>query len=182
MLIHVEGGKGAKDLDHKVLRSCSQFHPHSLVGDPGIAVKERQGFADVFRGGHGIEDGPRITRIGLLGEVKTKSSVLGRLCGAVEEPALSSGRYAMMEWIALRQVALRHAHVAQHRGGRDVTLLGVALLQGVNRLLGRIPHRRRQALPTAASVTSAVPAVQDLPGFRRGKAHNNIVDSLVMTR
>ena len=122
-------------------RSCSQFQTPSLVDDPGIAVKERQGLAEVFRGGHRIEDDPRITRIGLLGEVKTESGVVNRFRGAVEEPALSHRRYAMVEGTARDEVVLGHARFTQHRGGRDVTPP-----QGVDRLLGRKPHRCRQAL------------------------------------
>ena len=130
------------DLNNEALWRCSQFHAHSLVGDPRIAVKERQGFAEVFRGGHGIENDPHGTRIGLLGQMKTESGVLDRFRGAIEEPALSGGRYAMMEGTALRQVALRDACGAQHRAGRDVTQP-----QSVDRLLGCKSHRRRQALP-----------------------------------
>jgi hypothetical protein len=33
------------DFDDEALRSCSQFYAHSLVGDPGIPSKEREGFA-----------------------------------------------------------------------------------------------------------------------------------------
>ena len=128
------------DFDDKAVRRCSPFHARSFVGDPGIAVKKRQGFAEVFCGGHDIEDDPHIMRIGLLGQVKTECGVLDRLCSAIEEPALSHRRYAMVEGAALHQVALRDACVAQHRGSRDVTPP-----QGVDRLLGRKPHRCRQA-------------------------------------
>ena len=153
------------DLDDEALRSCSQFQTRSLVGDPGIAVKERQGFAEVFRGGHGIEDDPRITRIGLLGQMKTESGVLDRFRGAIEEPALSHRRYAMMEGTALRQVALRYACVAQHRGGRDVTPP-----QGVDRLLGRKPHRCRQALRGRVLGHVNAPRCHEQNGINSGMA------------
>ena len=47
----------------------------------------------------------------MLSQVKTESGVLDRFRGAIEEPALSRRRYAMMERAARREVALRYACV-----------------------------------------------------------------------
>ena len=146
------------DLDDEALRSCSQFHADSLVGYPAVARHKRQGFAEVFRGRDDIEEDPRITRIDLLGQVKTESRILDRFRGAIKEPALSSGRYAMMEGTALRQVALRDAGGAQHRGGGDVTPP-----QGVDCVLGRKPHRCRQALPAGVLGHVNAPAAKAWP-------------------
>src|SRR5208283_4571691 len=93
------------DFDHEALRRCSQSNADSLVCDPAVARHKRQGFAEVFRRRGDVEEDPRITQIGLLGQVQTESGVLDRFRGAVEDSDLSRRRYAMMEGIALRQVA-----------------------------------------------------------------------------
>ena len=146
-----------------------QFHTHSLVDDPGIPSKERQGFAEVFRRRDDIEDDPRITRIGLLSQVKTESAVLDRLGGVIEEPAFSRSRNAMMEDIALRQVALRNARVAQRRACRDVKPP-----QDVNCLLGRKAHqssaRQRSALPSVNGIYSGMALRGKIAGKRPSAA------------
>ena len=75
------------DFDHEAVGSCSQFHAGSLVSDPGIPSKERQGFAEVFRRRGDIDEDPRIAWIGPLGQVQTESGVLDRFRGPIEEPA-----------------------------------------------------------------------------------------------
>jgi hypothetical protein len=132
------------DLDDEAYRRCSQFHAHCLVGDPGIPSKERQGFAEVFRRRGDIEEDPRVARIGLLGQMKTESGVLNCFRGAVEQPALSRRRYAMLEGTARRKVALRYACVAQHRGGGRAS---IALFAAKPIAVGR-------ACEVASSVTS----------------------------
>jgi hypothetical protein len=135
------------NLDDDAFRLSQNFQARAFVDNAAVPRKERPRLAEIFRGGHDVEQQPSLARVCLLSEVQPEGAIVHRLRRVFEKFDLTDRGYAMARIV--ERVFGKTGAMQQWLGGY------VAFVESRYRALGGEPCHCRRLLGRALGHVNA---------------------------